>query len=500
MNTFNRAAIISLPPQDLIRPPGALAILAAACNEHNVDYSLFDFNLWLYKNNSKEDWTNINDNWSAIDPFDELSSIFKIKLQEYVELIMRSKPDLIAISIFYDLCSFSAIELINLLNRRSDRNTFKIVVGGTGIRAKLPLYDHKDLCLALLDQTLIDFYIFGEGEIAFRELLQGNAYPGINNFDAVQIDDLNQFVFPDYSKISPFDYKFMAHPEVIITGSRGCVRKCTYCNVAKYWPKYRYRSGQSIARELIHYYEKLGISHFEFSDSLINGSLKTFKEMNKTLVEYRQQNPEFKISYKGQYICRPQSSMKEQDYIDMKLAGCDYIYVGVESFSDRVRHDMLKKFNNTDLEFHLKMCGKYGIKNAFLMLVGYPTETEKDHQKNLEMLKIYQKYAQAGIIAMITFGYTATILEDTPLFHQQEKLHIVSEFDTSVSGIAENWISLDNPSLTLAKRIERWLELVRLASDLGYTMPRVQHHVAKFIKFLTINKKKNKKIYAITSD
>jgi hypothetical protein len=192
--------------------------------------------------------------------------------------------------------------------------------------------------------------------------------------------------------------------------------------------------------------------------------------------------------------------MKEQDYIDMKLAGCDYIYVGVESFSDRVRHDMEKKFNNTDLEFHLKMCGKYGIKNAFLMLVGYPTETDKDHQKNLEMLQIYQKYAQAGIIAMITFGYTATILEDTPLFHQQEKLHIVSEFDTSASGIAENWISLDNPSLTLTKRIERWLELVRLASDLGYTMPRVQHHVARFIKFLTLNKKKNKKIYAITSD
>jgi hypothetical protein len=38
--------------------------------------------------------------------------------------------------------------------------------------------------------------------------------------------------------------------------------------------------------------------------------------------------------------------MKEQDYMDMKLAGCDYIYVGVESFSDQVRHDMLKKFNN----------------------------------------------------------------------------------------------------------------------------------------------------------
>ena len=63
----------------------------------------------------------------------------------------------------------------------------------------------------------------------------------------------------------------------------------------------------------------------------------------------------------------------------------------------------------------------------------------------------------------------------------------------------ENWISLDNPSLTLTKRIERWLELVKLASDLGYTMPRVQHHVARFIKFLTLNKKKNKKIYAITS-
>jgi radical SAM superfamily enzyme YgiQ (UPF0313 family) len=192
--------------------------------------------------------------------------------------------------------------------------------------------------------------------------------------------------------------------------------------------------------------------------------------------------------------------MKEQDYKIMKQAGVDYLYVGVESFSDKVRYDMLKKFTNDDLEFHLKMCGKYGIKNAFLMIVGYPTETITDHQQNLEKLKKYQKYAQAGIISMITFGHTTAIIEDTPLYHMQDQLSIVPEYDFD-EGVSytQNWISLDNPGLTLTERIGRWVELVSLAAELGYRMPRITQDLTRFINLLS--QVKNKKIvYNIKPD
>jgi len=491
---YKNVCLVALPKQDLIRPPAAIPILAACCEQQSVEYNVNDFNLWLHRNVSESDWNSINDNWEAVKPFDNQAQpyyqLFLSKLKEFVSQLLRQDPDLIAISVFSDISACCAVEFVKEINSQSTRQEVHIVIGGSGIRAGMD--NDQELCQYLLDQKLIDYFIFGEGEIAFAKLLRKEyTYPGINNFNAIQIDDLNQFPFPSYQKINPQDYNYIVHPEIMITGSRGCVRKCTYCDVARYWPKFRYRDGQHIADELYYYYKNYGLKNFEFSDSLINGSLKQFRAMNHAILEYQKQDPDFVISYKGQYICRAVGQVKEQDYIEMKAAGCEYLYVGVESFSDRVRYDMDKKFNNADLDFHLEMTGRYGIKNTFLMLVGYPTETLADHKQNLETLKKYQHYAQAEVISMIVFGYTSNILADTPLFHMQDQLSIIREYDTN-SGFADsNWISLNNPTLTLVERIRRWTELTELAIALGYSMPRNQHYMLRFIKILeTIQNKK----------
>jgi radical SAM superfamily enzyme YgiQ (UPF0313 family) len=488
---------VALPKQDLLRPPAALPVLASLCEQLNVDYTVNDLNLWLYKNISIETWNKINDNWSSVDPFanrhQPYYQTFLEQLNKFVDHLLDQQVELIAISVFSDVSAHCAVEFIQNLNRRPERRTLSISIGGSGIRATLPVFDNRDLCVSLLDQGLIDTYIFGEGEVAFSKiLLKEFDYPGINNYDATQLDNLNQFPFPSYRKINPWDYNYIELPEITITGSRGCVRNCTYCDVARYWPKFRYRDGNYIADELYYYYKTYGIKKFEFSDSLINGSLKQFRLMNQRLLELKDTDPDFEISYKGQYICRAIGQNTEADYKNMKQAGCDFLYVGVESFSDHVRFDMDKKFKNVDLEWHLKMCGRYGIKNSFLMLVGYPTETLEDHQQNLALLKQYQHYAQAGIISMIVFGYTASILEDTPLFHLQEKLNIVPEYDDVDSFVHSNWVSLDNPTLTLVERIRRWVELVELASELGYALPRNQHYISRFIELLKSIKSKKK--------
>lgn len=489
---YKKVILIALPKQDLLRPPGALPILAAACEEFNIDYEVADFNLWLYNNVSSDIWNLINDNWDTINPMSNCDQnyykVFISKLIEFVGLVKQYCPDLIAISVFADNGSVCALELIRLLNQDK---IYDIAIGGTGIRARMPLFDNQELCSALFEQKQIDYYLFGEGEVIFRKLLvKDTKFPGINNFNLEQIDDLDSFPFPSYQKINPLDYAYINNPEVIVTGSRGCVRKCTYCDVAKYWPKFRYRDGKAIADELYHYYKTVNVRHFEFSDSLINGSLKQFREMNLSILELQKKDPLFKISYKGQYICREVTQMKEIDYINMKNAGCDYIYVGIESFSDSIRYDMDKKFKNVDIDHHLRMCGRYGISNSFLMLVGYPTETIDDHKQNLITLKKYQHYAQAGVIEMIVFGYTAGILEDTPLFHLQQELGIVHEFDMSHEFEGINWVSLNNPTLTLKERIRRWVELTELAIDLGYNMPRNQHYISRFIDLLERSKDK----------
>ena len=495
MSSKQKVALISMPRQDLLRPPAAIPILAAACEELTVDYEFYDLNLWLYKNMDLTYWQKLDDNWikfnSTVDRDQEYFQLFLQKLEQFIDLVLDDGINFFVISVFTNWSAHCTLELVKALNERACRDQLTIVIGGTGIQASIDNIVKEDaiLCEWLLKNKLIDYYLYGEGEKIFRELLKGNhAEPGINNYNTLQIENLDQYPYPSYKKVDPFQYNYISWPELAINGSRGCVRNCTYCDVARYWPKYRFRSGENLANELYHTWKTTNIHSFEFTDSLINGSLREFRNLNKTLIKLQQQDPEFHISYKGQFICRSQGQFNEQDYREMKQAGCNYLYVGVETFSEHIRYDMDKKFNNDDLDFHLTMCGKYNIPNAFLMITGYPTETLEDHRLNLEGLKKYQTYALAGIINLITFGYTTSILEHTPLERMTQQLKITKEFEDFNKQL--NWISLKNPSLTFRERVRRWVELVELANQLSYNQPRIDTAVATLKETLTITKTK----------
>ena len=505
MTIQKKVGLIAMPRQDLLRPPPAIPILAAACEELGVEYDFYDLNLWLYKNMDRELWQNLDDNWIRFDVGSsrdqEYFQVFLQKIEQFIDLMLADHIKVFAISVFTDWSAYFTLELVRALNARPERDQLTIIIGGTGIQARIDNLVSKQsiFCEWVLQQKLIDYYLYGEGEQIFRELLKGNILvPGINNYNTVQIENLDQYPYPSYRKIDPYQYNYISWPELAINGSRGCVRKCTYCDVARYWPKYRFRSGESIANELYHAWQTTKIHSFEFTDSLINGSLREFRLLNKTLIKLQEQNPEFRITYKGQFICRSQGQFTEQDYQEMKQAGCNYLYVGVETFSERVRYEMDKKFNNEDLEFHLRMCGKYRIPNAFLMITGYPTETDKDHALNIAGLKKYQKYAQAGIINLITFGYTTAILENTPLERMQNQLGIVKEFEDF--NQQQNWVSLKNPKLTFKERVRRWVEVVELANQLSYNQPRIDTAVSMLKETLVITKaKKSYKILATES-
>lgn len=495
MTSNKKIALISMPRQDLVRPPAAIPILAAACEELNLDYDFFDFNLWLYRRMNLEEWKQLDDNWPKFASNTERQEpYFQHFLQltkEFVDAVLDQGMNWFVISVFTKWSAHATVELIQEINSRPQRCDLKIAIGGTGIQEPVDhiLEESGILCEYMLEKKLIDYYMYGEGEHIFRQLLKGHTLtPGINNYDTVQIENLDQYPYPSYKKVDPWQYNYVQWPELYINGSRGCVRKCTYCDVARYSPKYRYRTGESLANELYHTWRSTKIHSFEFTDSLINGSLREFRTMNKTLIQLQQQDPDFKINYKGQFIVRAQQHFTEQDYREMKQAGCDYLYVGVETFSERVRMEMDKKFTNQDLDFHLKMCGKYYIPNVLLMITGYPTETEQDHALNLQGLEKYQVYAQAGIINLITFGYTTFILENTPLERMRQELEIVPEYEDF--NKLSNWISLKNPKLTFKERVRRWIQLVELANALGYSQPRLETAIINLKESLLISKTK----------
>ena len=287
-------------------------------------------------------------------------------------------------------------------------------------------------------------------------MLKGNfEYPGINKDTFKQIDELDSIPFPNYD-----DYNFNLYDSktLPITASRGCVRSCSFCDIHDHW-RYKYRSGVLVAEEMIYLHEKYQIDNFYFTDSLVNGGLIEFKNFCRSMAEYNQRG--HNIKWIGQYIIRSSAHLDEKYWDNLAQSGANNLAIGVETGSDAVREHMNKKFYNVDLDYTMKMLDKYNITCTFLMIVGYPTETEIDFQLTLDMFKKYQHLANR-IIIDINFGSTLGILPGTPLYNRS------LEFNIDLDNHENNWAARDNPELTLRERIRRITIIKEYVSALGY--------------------------------
>jgi radical SAM superfamily enzyme YgiQ (UPF0313 family) len=304
---------------------------------------------------------------------------------------------------------------------------------------------------------LTDYYVKGDGEQSLIELLRGNdIIDGINREDFVPIKTLDNMLHPDFSD---YDFDLYNPKQLPITGSRGCVRNCSFCDVHVH-SKYRYRSGEFVADEMIALAKQYGLSDFYFTDSLINGNLREFKIMCTKLAEYNStaQKP---ITWGGFFIIRASNQVFDGYWELVSRSGGCRLDLGVETGSDSVRLHMNKKFDNEGLDYTMEMLEKYNITCNFLIIVGYPTETEQDFRDTLDMFTRYQPMANR-IIENVSLGSTLGILPGTPL-HQ-----LAEEYNIELDRHENNWIAHDNPTLTIEERLRRVQRLKDHLNELGY--------------------------------
>jgi radical SAM superfamily enzyme YgiQ (UPF0313 family) len=179
----------------------------------------------------------------------------------------------------------------------------------------------------------------------------------------------------------------------------------------------------------------------------------------------------------GQFICRPATQLKDIDYAEMAEAGCETLVVGIESFSNRIRDHMKKKFSNDDIDNHFESCARYGIKNVLLMLSGYVIETPEDHQLQLDYLKKYQIYGLSRVIYAINMEVSGLLFfRDTPLLDMTDELQVTFPHWDS-NGNRDEWVSAANPGLTAKERLRRSLEIMQTAYDLGYKVSNFHQRI-----------------------
>lgn len=345
----------------------------------------------------------------------------------------------LGISVFSYLQEETALEF--------GREYDNVIYGGSGVYKGWP---HGD-------------YIVADGEVALLEYLRGNKfYPGINGRDPEEIADLTSLPTPDYSDLLNSEFYETNYKSVSATGSRGCVRSCTFCDIVDRWPKYRWVDGEALAYKMIELSKKTNFKKINLTDSLVNGSMKHFNKMCHTLAKNKH-----KVQWNGQFIIRNKKFMSSENFDDIANSGCTGLTIGIESGSESVRQHMKKKFSNDDADFFIQNLLERGVVLKFLLIVGYPTETEEDFLDTMKFLKKWAKYDNVYTsIDIMRIEHGSPIAEDSGvLFDMNNDLH--------------DW---KNEISNLNIRMDRYIKLFDYAVELGYKLP--YHMYRKRDKFM----------------
>lgn len=489
-----KTLIVNLPPLDTLKPPLSGAILSAICTKQGHECVAVDMqqelNHYLTSNDLPADLFD--------DVFFEHSPAFNTaqcdRLSDFIDQELSrlriQKYDYVLISLFSYLAqSFATI----FLPRLRSSTTAKVIIGGAGLISKQTNGAIAHYANDLKKRNLIDEYITGEAEQALPMYFEQGRGPGIGNDNFKQIDDLDAQVWPDYQFYDISRYKQTPH-ELAIIGSRGCVRKCTFCDVARTTPKYRFRSGKNIADEIIHHYETHGVTRYYFADSLVNGSFRAFDDMCEHLARYRFND---KISWSGQYIVRSQRSTPAEHFDKLKSSGCETLFIGLESGSDKVRAEMGKNFTNDDVEFYLENFATRDVSVIFLMFTGYITETEHDHLQTLSMFPRWQRFVATGTIQGFETMNILSVLPGTPLEQMAQQRNFMFLVDHDHNPLRRVWVDPANPDFDFAERVRRHVDVLEHAIQYRWPLFNALLSTTQFEQALKQYKKMPKKYFPL---
>jgi len=457
MKSFD-IVIASLPFIETSEPLMAPGLLKGVVNKTGLTCSTFDFNAEIISQMSamsNEQNTKLT-RWFLYREYNDCAETQQQvkKLVEYVaDRIVSKNPKWICLSLF---CRTAKDFSVNLCKHLRTLTSAKIVIGGNAVFTdeKSP----RPWAKVLLKAKYIDYYIVGDGEEPLYNLLTVGSLEGVNVEQFQILEDLSTQPFSDYT-----DYDWDLYPvkRIPMYGSRGCVRRCTFCDVYKIWKKFKLRSADDVFNEMLFQIEQTGIRSFYFRDSLINGSVSEYKKLIRLMAEYNQSHDiNERITWASFFIFRPKNQMDEEDWKLTAESGAVDLIVGIESLVDHIRFHMRKKFTNDDIDFGLEMAKKYRIGLTFLLIIGYVNETEQDFEDSLTWLREHQQYAGFPIHS-VSAGGTLTVTDLTDLYQNAQ------DFDITIGDNIYLW---ENKKINLdyATRERRKEIFIETAISLGY--------------------------------
>lgn len=235
----------------------------------------------------------------------------------------------------------------------------------------------------------IDSVCYGEGELIIKQIVDDAKNDRIKReYVGEPEKDLDRLPFPARDLLDGKiggnvfinNNNYIGDASAQILTSRGCPFKCAFCGCPRITHAgiVRYRSPQSVYKEVVHIIEKYGIKQFRFADD-------TFTFGKSRVIELCEKLKPLNIAWRVSARTKPFDIEMLQA---MKDAGCVELSFGIESFDDEVLKGLNKKTTCADHVYALTKAKEMGFKTRILLMVRTPFQTKKTLAINKYWLKI----------------------------------------------------------------------------------------------------------------
>lgn len=356
----------------------------------------------------RQDWEYVEDNPAAIFPLGILSIAtvlneagYRAKIIDactnpnYLNEIEEAAKDS---PLFFGISAMtaqvhSALRIINFIRQKCNGRKIPIVMGG--IHSTIFPEDTAR-------NENVDIVMQGAGEYSCLKLsqeLSKREEPDFTKISGItfrkdgklinssprEFFDINTLPFINYDllDVKKYIHRSLGYGDnlkrrslVLHTGT-GCPFRCAFCaNVALHQRRYTGKTAARILAEMDFFIKKYNIEYVSFCDELFFVNKKRIQEFLDGLE---------KRGYKIQWYANIRADCFKPDFLSedliekMKRLGCHRLGMGVESGSQRILDEVIKK--DIRLEYVLeaaRLCSEYDIGVGFSFMMGLPGEKKED--------------------------------------------------------------------------------------------------------------------------
>ena len=316
---------------------------------------------------------------------------FEYSEQSFRNAIDRAKPDLIVV------CEddFNFLTKMCLAHNRRLAFEFAEIAADCGIRAVAHGSDACDHAAEYLNAGF-EAVAIGEVENTVLEIAQGRPIGEVDgvtmrtggriqrNRARAVMADLDTLPSPAWDLIEIENYRTAwkhkhGYFSLNLASSRGCPFRCNWCAKPIYGSRYRVRSAAGLAAELLEMKRTSRPDHLWFCDDIFALSPAwTFRFADEVRAL------DASIPFKMQSRC---DLMTRDTVAALRSAGCEEVWMGAESGSQRVLDAMDKDLAVEEIYKARSNLRRNGIRACFFLQFGYPGEEWADIEATVRMVR-----------------------------------------------------------------------------------------------------------------